>query len=254
MASLLSRALRGAVRGAGRTTGRVLSRHVLPDTVIPSWKTQQRASAITSGIWGFGSGLVKKQARKTALKREAQAKELRAQPKSVNRPTRPASGTAYPRGLPAETSWRKERNERQADISRAKLVELDKQALARTPYRSAALSSVLRPASALRRAATPALPVRYPSTPKKRAYVDTETGEIFSSPGVGRTWVETSTKRNPNSWARGDSMRVRPETPNRQRVKPSLAVHKKHNEQMKRAGGAPRHPGLLGAYRPNEKY
>lgn len=251
MASLWSRALRGAVRGAGRTTGRVLSRHVLPDSVLPSWKTQQRASAITSGIWGFGSDLVKKQVRKTALKRQAKAKDLQAQPKMYNRPAVPAaSGTAYPRAPLAGNNWRKERNEREADKSRAKLMYQDVQTLARTPYRSAALSSVLRPASAVRRASTPAQPVRYPSTPKKRAYVDTETGEIFSTPGVGRTWVETSTRQNPNSWARGDSMRVRPENPNRKRVKPSLAVHKKHNEQMKRAAVAPRHPGLLGAYRP----
>ena len=246
--------LRSIARTGARATGRALSRHVVPDSLIPSWKTQQRATATTSAIWGFGSGLVKKQARKTALKRKAQAKELQAQPKMYGTPARPVSGTAYPRALPAENNWRKERNEREADKSRAKLMHQDAQALARTPYRSAALSSVLRPASLLRRASTPAQPVRYPSTPKKRAYVDTETGEVFSSPGVGRTWVETSTKKNPNSWARGDSMRVRPENLNRQRVKPSLAVHKKHNEQMKRAGAAPRHPGLLGAYRPYENY
>lgn len=224
--SLWRKALRGAVRGAGRTTGRVLSRHVLPDTVIPSWKTQKRISGTASGIWNFGSRLVKKQAKKNVQKR-AKNQPLQGSPRPAARTV--AASYANRPGPPA---W-----EYQAALSRAKLVAKDQeQALARqhTPYKSPALGRVLRPSSTARSSAVPfasrpvaARPARLPSTPKKREYVDTETGEIFDRPGPGRTWADALRKpspTNPNSWQRGDRLKAAKEE-NKPEMKPARAYY-----------------------------
>lgn len=227
MASLWRKALRGAVRGAGRTTGRVLSRHVLPDTVIPSWKTQQRASSITSGIWGFGSRLVKKTAKKVAKSREA---KRQAYPQTLppSRPNYPARGVR-----PPAPDWQV-----QAGLSRAKLVELDRrkaEAVRLSPYRSAALSRVMRPSSAPsspRPAASRAVaarPAPFTARPKAKAreYVDTDSGEIFSTPGPGRTWADApapARRSNPNSWARGATLKPRAEE-EKPAIKPARAYY-----------------------------
>lgn len=210
--ALWRKVLRSAVRGAGRTTGRVLSRHVLPDTVIPSWKTQQRISSTASGIWGIGSRLVKKQAKRIATNR-AKVQNTQNKPRPAPRPAGAPYANRPALGPPA---W-----EYQAALSRAKLVAKDEQnALARqnTPYKSAALGRVLRPVAAARSLARPsatlrgaARPAPSRSTPKKREYVDTETGEVFDRPGPGRTWADAPRKpspNNPNAWQRGDRLRA----------------------------------------------
>lgn len=186
---LWRKVLRGAVRGAGRTTGRALSRYVIPDSVTP-WNTRKTASKTVSGIWGFGSRLVKKQAKKIA-------------------------------------------NNRQAAKSRGKLVNQDRELRAKrssTPYKSPALSRVLRPTlpvqaapSFWKRLALPSRNVQSTKTvtkspvrparsisngPKKpgRLYVDTETGELYDRPGPGRTWADAPaapSRNNPASWQRG---------------------------------------------------
>lgn len=189
--SLWRKALSGSVRYAGRTVGRTLSRHVIPDSITP-WQTRKIASSTVSGIWGFGSRLVKKQARKIS-------------------------------------------NQRQASKSRSALVAKDReqaQLRAKTPYKSPALSRVLRPTqtaapSFWKRIASPwqgaqrtvtasnspARPARSTATPKKpgRLYVDTETGELFDRPGSGRTWADAprpASKSSPSAWQRGDKLKA----------------------------------------------
>lgn len=148
--SFWRKALRGAVRGAGRTTGRALSRYVLPDSVIPSWKTQQRTSKATSTIWRFGSRLVKKAVRNTT--------------RNIQRP---------PSGLfrlpPTRT-------------------------VARRP------ASVL--SNAPRSASRPSMPVPGRKT-SIRQYVDTDTGEVYTDPGLGRVRTDMPPLRKINAWSTG---------------------------------------------------
>lgn len=47
---------RGSLRGAGN----LLSKHVLPDTLLPSWKTKQRLASAIRGVNSFGKSKSKK--------------------------------------------------------------------------------------------------------------------------------------------------------------------------------------------------
>jgi hypothetical protein len=113
----LARAAGGAVRGSFRAAGRTLSRHVVPDTLIPSWQTQRTFSRLASGTSRGISKLARTATRKVARKgpgllRQAWEREVRPGLQTVaslrfrgapltakesNSPARTAPTTASPR-------------------------------------------------------------------------------------------------------------------------------------------------------------
>jgi hypothetical protein len=113
----LAKAAGGAVRGSFRAAGRTLSRHVVPDTLIPSWQTQRTLSRLASGTSRGISKLARTATRKVARKgpgllRQAWEREVRPGLQTVaslrfrgapliakesNSPARTAPTTAAPR-------------------------------------------------------------------------------------------------------------------------------------------------------------
>lgn len=85
--------LRSIARTGARATGRALSRHVVPDSLIPSWKTQQIALS--------GYNLLRRAAPKNGKPKGA---------KRATAPTRgggPTAGTATPRPKPPKQKFDK---------------------------------------------------------------------------------------------------------------------------------------------------
>lgn len=66
--SFLRRTLTGVVGGSVRAAGRFASSHVLPDTLVPSWKTQRRISKLVSSTSRTFSQSAKKPKQKAPSK------------------------------------------------------------------------------------------------------------------------------------------------------------------------------------------